>query len=330
MKAIPKVSVIMPVFNAEKYIERSIRSLMLQTFDEVEYIIVDDCSTDDSINIVRKVIAEYPNKLTDVQVLTHSYNQGSAAARSTGLNAAIGDYTIQMDSDDYCEPTMLEELYSIAKKDDADIVICDYYIDYSKKQIKKSLNIPQDGKECMTLLLTGGLQGFLWNKLIKRNLYTDNKLSFVSGLNMWEDLTITIQLCFYAKKVAYLPQAFYHYNQSNVGALSKKLSIQSLKNIEQSVIITDAFLQKYLNKEYSNIILYYKLVAKIYLIINSEGAIQKKYSKYYQETTAVIWQHPQLSLYYKFALWFASNRMLFILNIMFGGLNVIKNIVRGD
>lgn len=329
MKIQPKVSVIMPVFNAEEYVERSVRSLMLQTFDLAEYIIVDDCSTDNSINIIRRVVAEYPNKLAEVKIMSHCQNQGSASARLTGLNAAIGEYTIQVDSDDYCEPAMIESLYSVAQKNDADIVICDYYVNYSKKQVRKNLNSPQNGVECMILLLTGGMQGFLWNKLIKKSLYTENNLTFVRGLNMWEDQTIIIQLCFYAEKLSYLPQAFYHYNLSNATALSKKLSTQSLKNIEQSVVIIDTFFQKKLKNGDPNIILYYKLVAKIYLILNTRGVTQKKYSKYYPEATKIIWKQPQIHFFYKIVLWLATHKMLILSNMMIILSNMIKKNIRG-
>ena len=109
-----KVSVIVPIYNVEKYFERCICSLFQQTLVDVEFIFIDDASCDDSINILYKYIKSFPSKR--VTIVKHKSNQGLAAARNSGLNVAIGEYIFNCDSDDWLENNALEELYNIAKK----------------------------------------------------------------------------------------------------------------------------------------------------------------------------------------------------------------------
>lgn len=120
------ISVIIPVYNVEKYVERCILSIMSQTYTEsVECIVVNDCTPDNSMKIVEKMVSDYKGQI-QFKLLYHEHNRGVAAVRNTGLDAASGDYIIQIDSDDYCEPDMLEKMYAKAVEEDADIVVADY------------------------------------------------------------------------------------------------------------------------------------------------------------------------------------------------------------
>ena len=118
-----KVSVIVPIYNVSRFIKRCVESLFNQTLDDVEFIFVNDCTPDDSIDILKKVIADYPDRNT--MIINHEVNKGLPAARNTGLKAASGDYIFHCDSDDFIEPTMLNDLYYTACDDNADIVWCD-------------------------------------------------------------------------------------------------------------------------------------------------------------------------------------------------------------
>lgn len=98
---IKKVSILVPVYGVEKYIERCARSLFEQTYDNIEYIFVDDCTKDRSIEILQKVLEDYPNRKNQVKILHHDKNRGLSAARNTALDASTGDYLMHVDSDDY-------------------------------------------------------------------------------------------------------------------------------------------------------------------------------------------------------------------------------------
>ena len=109
------VSVIVPVYKVEAFIEHCIRSLMEQTLREVEFVIVDDCSPDNSLSIARRVIKDYPEREGQVRLIRHEANKGLPAARNSGLAVATGEYVFHCDSDDFVEPEMLERLYRTAK-----------------------------------------------------------------------------------------------------------------------------------------------------------------------------------------------------------------------
>ena len=109
----PKISVIIPVYNVEKYIERCVRSLFEQTLGEIEYIFVDDCTPDGSIAILRRIIEDYPERKPFVSIISHEQNKGLAIARRTGVNAACGEYVAFCDSDDWVDTNMYEKLLVI-------------------------------------------------------------------------------------------------------------------------------------------------------------------------------------------------------------------------
>lgn len=126
MESLPLVSVIVPVYRAEKFIQQCARSLFEQTLEEMEFIFVNDCTPDSSMVILREIIKEYPNRARQVRIVEHDQNKGSATARNTGLDNARGSYIIYCDSDDWVEREMYEKMIKKAFDDKADIVGCDF------------------------------------------------------------------------------------------------------------------------------------------------------------------------------------------------------------
>ena len=119
-----KVSVIVPVYKAELYIEKCVNSLMSQTLQDIEYIFVDDCTPDNSINLLKEIIKNYPEKSNSVQIIKHDCNKGQAAARNTGIRAASGEFLAFVDADDWVNPLIYEVLYTNAQKEHAFISCC--------------------------------------------------------------------------------------------------------------------------------------------------------------------------------------------------------------
>lgn len=130
----PKISIIIPVYNAEKHIEKCARSLFEQTLFSVEYIFVDDCSSDNSVDVVKTVLNDYPERKEQCVFLCLDKNSGPATARNKGLEEAKGDYIYFCDADDWLDSSMLEEMLSLAEKEKADIVICDFCVVYHDKR----------------------------------------------------------------------------------------------------------------------------------------------------------------------------------------------------
>ena len=182
-----KVSVIVPVYGVEKFITHCADSLMAQTMHEgVEYIFVDDASQDASMERLKSVLSKYPARANQVKILVHERNMGLPAARNTGLTQARGEYVFHCDSDDFGEPEMLETLYGKAKEEDADIVWCDWFLTFGSTE--RYMAQPECGspEEALKAMLGGAMKFNVWNKLVRKSLYTDNAVGCsCNGFEAW-------------------------------------------------------------------------------------------------------------------------------------------------
>ena len=161
----PKVSVIVPVYKAEKDIERCCNALFGQTLDNIEYIFVDDCTPDDSVGIINRTLEKFPDRRSLVKVLHQEMNSGVSACRQLGLNNASGCYIIHCDSDDWPDIDMYETLYSKAIQENAEVVCCDYIVELEGKS--KVVKFPDEFNDRPSLGI-GPIEGAVWNKLISK------------------------------------------------------------------------------------------------------------------------------------------------------------------
>lgn len=203
------ISVIIPVYGVEKYIERCARSLFSQTLQEgIEFLFIDDCTPDDSMQVLRQVLAQYPHRQSQTQLLRMPQNSGSAVVRQFGIQMAKGEYVICCDSDDWVEVSMYECMLCKAQETQADLVICDFasVSDSTIIETFQGLN-PASKETCMNQLFHAETWSMV-NKLVKKDLY--QHIVFPTA-NMGEDLATTLQLTYWAKQVSYVPQVFYYY-----------------------------------------------------------------------------------------------------------------------
>lgn len=305
-----KVSVIVPIYKVEKFIERCVCSLMEQTLQEVEYIFVDDATPDKSIEVLKKCLALYSNR--KVVVLHHSQNQGLPAARNTGLAAATGEYIFHCDSDDFVEADMLEKLYQKAKETKADMVWCDWYLSFEKSERYMKQPEYTSAKEALKGVLCGAMKYNVWNKLVKRSLYTDNQILFPVGHGMGEDMTM-IRLFACAQKVAYVPQAFYHYVKQNGEAFTNTFSKRHLRDIKYNVDETASFLQSKVGSELNSYLSWFKLNVKYPFIISDQWDMYQLWSEWYPEANDFIGRNPYASLRSKVLQYAALGKQYWVL-----------------
>jgi glycosyltransferase involved in cell wall biosynthesis len=121
------VSILIPVYGVEKYIEKCAHSVFSQTFERIEYVFVDDCTKDGSVDKLQQVLELYPARKSSTRIIKHEKNRGVAAARQTAIDAATGDYLLFVDSDDYIEKNMVELLYKKAFEKNADIFFVNFF-----------------------------------------------------------------------------------------------------------------------------------------------------------------------------------------------------------
>lgn len=208
-----KVTVIMPIYKAEKFLSRSVRSLMEQTLDDIEYIFINDCSPDASKVVLANILADYPNRLQSVITIENEKNMGTAFVRTQGLKAAHGEYIGWCDADDWCEIEMFEKMYNAAKRNNYDIVTCNYTIDSendSKEVSRRPLNDPHR-HICELYKQPYCLSEALWDKIVKRTLIEEHSIYPFEGIDRGEDFNMFIRTFYYAKSCKVLDNFFYHY-----------------------------------------------------------------------------------------------------------------------
>ena len=231
------VSIIVPVYKAEKYIHQCIDSLLAQTYSNIEVILVDDGSPDNC----GKICDEYAAKDCRVKVI-HQQNGGVSVARQTGINHATGEYSIHADPDDWVELNMIEELVAKAVADNADMVICDFYRE-SKSEKTCDCQNPGDDLSASAVLrkiLSQQLHGSCCNKLVNRSRIEG--IGFTpEDLCILEDELYNIRILARKIKVSYLPKAFYHYRVENEHSLCNTISEKSFKSKVKAVSEIESF-----------------------------------------------------------------------------------------
>lgn len=323
------ISVIVPIYGVEKYIEKCLRSLFEQTkTDGVEFILVNDCTSDSSMDVVRKVQSEYTSLA--VKIIEHPVNRGLAAARQTGLDIATGDYLINVDSDDWCESTMLGELYAKAKQDDADVVISNIYINKADKETCLNVCLTPDPINAIRDIIRGSFsgKGMTHGKLVRRSLFVNNNISYISGINYSEDLVMCIKLCSCAQKVSYLNRAFHHYIQHTTNMTGNKANRD--KWLNESV---QAFqeITNYLNNKYND--LFYsdlsdmKLQFKYMLLQKDSGVDQHTAVLVFPESNSHIFKSKKITAFHnRVAFYLATNNYIWASNIIWSLSSKIKRI----
>lgn len=312
-----KVSVIVPIYNVEKYIERCVRSLMEQTIQEsIEFVFVNDCSSDASMDVLQRVIADYPERKKNIKILYNEKNSGSALTRKNGLLASMGEYIIHCDSDDWVELDIYEKLLRKALEGNYDIVGCDYFDENVGHTVVNKQIFPQNSKECVRKMLRGELYCGVWNKLVRRELY-DCVESFPVGINMWEDVVTIIPMTSQARRIGYVSEPLYHYAHYNPSSYVSQISIQSLQNMMDTITrIEQFFSDNQFGEIFFDDLRFMKLTVKLNLLIKSDGELQCKWNNLYSEANVCIWQYHKISIFWRLGLQLAAWRMLPLFNLM--------------
>ena len=239
--SIPKVSIIVPVYNVEKYIHRCMNSILAQTFTDFECILVDDCSPDNC----PKICDEYAERMGGIIKVIHKIkNEGLPQARKTGFENSSGDYIQFVDSDDWIEPDMIEKLYAAAVETSADIVTCDYFRNNAHDYYYEMQTI--DTKNNFNNL------GFIhwcavWNKFFHRKIIT--RINFPNAYK-YEDRVITQQAIFYAKKIVKIPLPLYHYC-TNEGPTFLGNNYKKYYGWRENILLVIDFLRENLKDEFA-------------------------------------------------------------------------------
>lgn len=216
-----KISIIVPVFNIEKYIERCLLSLVNQTLQEIEILCIDDGSTDESAQIIDSLQKQYPDKIK----VFHIENKGVSNARNIGLEKAQGEYIGFVDGDDYVRSDMYEKLYNKALEEKSDIVSSSYVSLFEKKShIIHSGDMEFYGKSVYdSPQLLACDVSFLWNKIYKRSMLEEHNLKF-KALRIFEDMLFVDESFLVANRISKVDEPFYYYRRVRLGSATNVFS----------------------------------------------------------------------------------------------------------
>lgn len=217
----PKVSIVVPVYNVEKYIRKCMDSLVNQSLQDIEIIAVNDGSTDNSISILN----EYKEKFPNIIKVYSKTNGGLSDARNYGMKYATGEYIAFVDSDDYVERDMYEKMYNKAKEEDSDMVECDFVWEFPNKK-KVDRGVAYRNKNEMIVYA----RVVAWNKLIRKKIIDEIHIEYPKGLR-YEDIEFFYKMVPYYKKVSFVKEPLVHYIQ-------RSDSISNVQNSRTSEIFT--------------------------------------------------------------------------------------------
>lgn len=306
----PVISIIVPVYNAERYINRCIDSILSQTFADFELLLIDDGSTDQS----SAICDEYALRDSRVRVF-HKENGGVSSARNLGLDHAQGDFVGWVDSDDYIDPDMYRILYNSLQINNADIVYCNLYMDYGAQ--KELYKLTQSYKDKHSMLV--GWIAEPWTicctSLIKRNLYEDNCLRYPSDFNFCEDFWMSLELRLNAKQVVSLDNALYFYNRCNAVSITSRPKPVLQKDMEKAyTAIFSSLENKGLSNEYKKYLYWRILDTQQGWLMDKE--LFNNYLTFFPECVSELWSCPRVSLKRKVMIWCITHRLKYIAELM--------------
>ena len=309
-----KVSVIVPMYNVAHVLNKAIETLFAQTLKGVEYIFVDDCSTD---NTRQLLISSLPTKEgITVKILHHECNRGVAAARNTGLDNATGKYVYYVDADDYIEPYTLERLYNHAVKNNADIVGCEWFLSFERNERHMKQANVITGNELFVKMAHGVMRWNLWLFMVRRSMYELLEIRFIEGMNMGEDMMVMMKLAINANNVSIIHEPFYHYIQTNNGSLTKNFNAYR-HQVTANVNEVGKYLKKQNRDELNNAYLQLKLTLKLPLLISDKKKDYETWLNWFPEANSSVDGNKELPWRTRYIQKAAAKRHFWILRLYY-------------
>jgi glycosyltransferase involved in cell wall biosynthesis len=316
----PKVSIIVPIYNVENEIERCARSLLEQTLIDIEFIFVNDCTPDKSMEILSRVINDYPERRAQIKIINNSSNCGTLATRLSGIRISTGDYFLCCDSDDWMDLDAVEKIYREATKTSADIIGYNYVMEFGNRKIvvDRRSNYTEPKEIVRTHYLTGF--EWLWDNMFKNNKEIINKISDIKEhITMWDDVYLCIILFLNSRKIVFLNEALYHYNRTAEYSAMANFSINSTYNCISVVKALQSHLIGL--KGFELELNWLKFFSKEDLL-DSRGV--KEWRDCFPECHPNIMRYKLLPLYNRIEMW----SLIHYFNIPFYTIKLIKKILR--
>ncbi len=239
-----KISLIAPIYGVERYIRQFAESVLAQTYEDIQFVFVNDGTKDRSMEILEALVEEKFSHLRPRIVIVNKENGGLPSARKAGLEVAEGEYILFADSDDWLDTNAVERVVAEAVRTDADIVYFDLVKEYGegKQSVKHERHYTAENRlQWIENMFNYRSFGYTVTKCFRRRLYTENKIVFPK-LGMHEDICLMAQIIFYAQSIAQLPEPLYHYRKDNPAAMcSQKRSVRHTTSSRNMMGVVEAF-----------------------------------------------------------------------------------------
>lgn len=310
------VSILIPVYKVEKYIGKCVESVFTQTYPNIEYIFVNDCTPDGSIDVIKEYIVKHNISEKQYTIVNHEQNEGIAVSRADCIANAKGDYVLFVDSDDWIESNMVEELVKATKGGRIDIIGSDYAKDFlSGETTFHKENYAETCRENMLRSLNYDISTVLWKLLIRKNLF-DN-FTITPHVDIVEDYIISVKLYYYAKSFATVHQCFYHYVQYN----QARVSFQTQRSINMHIKGVNEVEQFCKETGIYNDFVEHKLLLRKFNI--KSNFLTKNLLDYNAYKTTFpeanrMWREMGYSRNEKIKFWLAEKKLYFILKMILG------------
>lgn len=303
-----------PIYNVEKYLESCLESIFGQTYQNTEYVFVDDCSTDNSYDVLLSTLKKNNIPQEKYTIVRHPQNEGIAVSRADCIANAKGEYVQFVDSDDWIEPDMTETMVAATQSSQIDLVGCYYIKDFlSGKQTRHKENYSQSCAENMVLCINYDISTVLWKMLIRRSLFSN--FTITPHVDIVEDYIISVKLYFYANSFAVVDKYMYHYVQYNEGRVSFQ-TLRSITNHIKGVKEVEEFLESkgLVTPKISNLLNLRKFNIKSNFLTKNLFDIQA-YKTTFPEADKV-WRQINYSRNEKIKFWLAEKKLYFILRLI--------------
>lgn len=223
-----KVSILVPIYGVESYIGQCAKTLFEQTYNDIEYVFVNDCTQDGSIEILQQVMAQYPERQSQVRVIHHAHNLGLGGARRTAFEASTGQYVMHVDSDDLLPQDAVRALVVAAEQSGADIVDGSY-ADWENGRSSRVHRAPKvSHKKYERWLLSQNIvSNHIWGRLYRRDLLVDNGIESVEGIDYSEDYAVVPRAMYFAKRHV-IDDVVYYYRKDNITSYTHQISEKNL------------------------------------------------------------------------------------------------------
>lgn len=322
----PCISVIVAVYNVEQYVAQCCHALFAQTLENLEFVFIDDGSQDNSLDVVRSVLLEYPDRFHQVKIIEHEKNLGISKTRKDGVKNATGEYIIHCDPDDWIELNMYEKLYSKAISENADMVICDLWY-HNADEASYGTERPKElsAKSILASCLYAQhpqMHCYLWNKLIKSFYY--HAVEWPENISFCEDVIACSQILSNSSlKISYVNQALYHYRIRESSLSKRQYTKQNIENDYEVISLLYSHLEG--DPELYRI---WQACVPFYMLgtFGSSRRLfsNKEYKDKYRRYRNCIWQNKSLSAWFKLLFYFATYNYFLSFALFKGGLK-IKN-----